>query len=62
MSFLRNTDVSKHLARKVHRATPQISFERLATSAEIASIIIPPKKEAIVLPVAAEPERCDQCS
>jgi len=56
MSFLRNTDVSKHLARKVHRATP-ISFERLATSAEIASLIITHKKEAIVLPVAATPEK-----
>jgi hypothetical protein len=56
MGFPRNTDVKKHLARKVHRATPQLALERLATPAEIASLIIPKKREALVLPVGREPE------
>ena len=52
MSFPRNSDVSKHLARKIYRAPPELAFERLATSDELASLVIPPKTEALALPVA----------
>jgi hypothetical protein len=57
MSFPRNTDVSKHLARKIYRSTPKPASERLATSDELASVVIPIKSEAIVLTVSTKVRR-----
>ena len=57
MSFPRNTDVSKHLAPKIYRTTPQIAFERLATPDELALRAISPIPEAIGLPVSTGPQK-----
>jgi uncharacterized membrane-anchored protein YhcB (DUF1043 family) len=51
MSFLRNSDVKKHLARSVLPFVPKIEEERLATPAEIASARLPKKEETAVFPI-----------
>jgi hypothetical protein len=53
MGFPRNTDVKKHLARKVHRTAPQLAPERLTIADELATPVIPPKAKAIELPIGA---------
>lgn len=54
MSFLRNSDVKKHLARSVPRHIPHPTADRLATENERALAFPPKEVEPTVLSVTAD--------